>query len=322
LSIILSAIETSTVTIRDLELLSEIREIEALQKDVWGIDDLDVVPLTMLVASREVGAVLIGAYDRSTLVGFVYGFPGYENGHLIHHSHMLAVKQSYRNTNLGYKLKLAQRERVLAQGIKRITWTFDPLQSLNAYFNFAKLGVVADTYKINFYGEATSSFLHQIGTDRLWVTWLLESQRVRERLQTETKKKEQRFELENIPSLVEIDPNGAPQRKESSEVLGEQYLLIEIPADINALQEAQPQLAMKWREATRWAFTEAMTSGYIVEVFDRSIRNDQSVGIYLLSSEDVSGVFLTAEGAEDFRGRARKGMLSRHPPRQPLRPLR
>src|SRR5436853_2757225 len=100
---------------------------------------------------------------------------------------MLSVKSAYRNFNLGYKLKLAQRERVLAQGIDRITWTFDPLQSLNAYFNFRKLGVIADAYKINFYGEATSSFLHQIGTDRLWVTWLLDSERVRERLENEKK---------------------------------------------------------------------------------------------------------------------------------------
>ncbi|PYS40368.1 MAG: hypothetical protein DMF71_13430 [Acidobacteria bacterium] len=178
-----SVIEPPTIVIRDIEHLSEMSEVETLQKDVWGSDDLDVVPLTMLVATREVGAVLVGAYDGASLVGFVYGFPGYENGRLVHHSHMLAVKSAYRNFNLGYKLKLAQRERVLAQGINRITWTFDPLQSLNAYFNFGKLGVLADTYKINFYGEATSSFLHQIGTDRLWVTWSLDSPRVRERLQ-------------------------------------------------------------------------------------------------------------------------------------------
>src|SRR2546421_3566737 len=187
-------------------------EVETLQKNVWGCDDLDVVPATMLVASRQVGAVLLGAYDNSSLVGFVYGFPGWENGRLVHHSHMLAVKSAYRNFNLGYKLKLAQRERVLAQGINRITWTFDPLQSLNAYFNFGKLGVLADTYKINFYGEATSSFLHQIGTDRLWVTWLLDGERVRQRLQTE--KQQTLLEPGRIPCLVQFGANDAPQRNE------------------------------------------------------------------------------------------------------------
>src|SRR2546430_9921866 len=180
-------------------------EVETFQKIVWGCDDLDVVPATMLVASRQVGAILLGAYDNSSLVGFVYGFPGWENGHVSHHSHMLAVKPDYRNLNLGYKLKLAQRERVLAQGIKRISWTFDPLQSLNAYFNLGKLGVLADTYKINFYGEATSSFLHQIGTDRLWVTWLLDGERVRKRLQTPTQQTQ--LEPECIACLVQSGPN-------------------------------------------------------------------------------------------------------------------
>ena len=275
-----TTIEAPAIVIRDIELLSEMREVETLQKDVWGCDDLDVVPLTMFVAGGEVGAVLIGAYDRSTLVGFVYGFPGYENGQVTHHSHMLAVKSAYRNFNLGYKLKLAQRERVLAQGINRITWTFDPLQSLNAYFNFGKLGVLA-TYKINFYGAATSSFLHQIGTDRLWVTWPLDSPRVRERL--EAKKKESLIESEGFASPVHVGNSDKPLRNDSSEILMQEYLSIEIPADINALQNKEPGLAVEWREATRWAFTEAIAAGYIIEEFYRLSRTDQSVGRYLLS---------------------------------------
>ena len=278
--IVSSATEAPAIIIRDIERVPEMREVETLQKDVWGSNDLDVVPLTMLVASREVGAVLVGAYDESMLVGFVYGFPAYENGQVTHHSHMLAVRPSYRNHNLAYKLKLAQRERVLAQSIKRITWTFDPLQSLNAYFNFGKLGVLADTYKINFYGEATSSFLHQIGTDRLWVTWLLDSERVRKRLQTEGQ--QSLAEPEHIPSLVQVGVNDAPQRNLSSGIVSQEHLSIEIPVDINALQNKKPALAVEWREATRWAFTEAIASGYFVEEFYRSTRKDRSVGIYLL----------------------------------------
>ena len=278
-----SVIEAPAIVIRDIELLSEMHEVETLQKDVWGCDDLDVVPLTIFVATREVGAVLIGAYDGSSLVGFVYGFPGYEIERVVHHSHMLAVKPSYRNFNLGYQLKLAQRGQVLGQGIKQISWTFDPLQSLNAHFNFGKLGVVADTYKVNFYGEATSSFLHQIGTDRLWVTWPLDSQRVRERLQTEAPKKDLLLEAQRIPSLIQVDSNYVPQRNESAEVIGQEHLLIEIPADINALQHERPELAVSWRESTRWAFTKAIASGYLVEEFYRSIRNNSSVGMYLLS---------------------------------------
>ena len=273
--------EAPAIVIRDIELLSEMREVETLQKDVWGCNDTDVVPLTMFVAGREVGAILLGAYDRSTLIGFVYGFPGYENGQVTHHSHMLAVRPSYRNLNLGYKLKLAQRERVLAQGIKRITWTFDPLQSLNAYFNFGKLGVIADTYKINFYGQATSSFLHQIGTDRLWVTWPLDSQRVSRRL--ETGKKESLSECEGIPSLVTVGIDDAPLGSDPTRILKQEHVSIEIPGDINGLQNSNPKLAIEWREATRLAFTDAIAAGYIVEEFYRLSRKNQLVGSYLLS---------------------------------------
>jgi len=165
-----------------------------------------------------------------------------------------------------------------------MTWTFDPLQSPNAHFNFAKLGVVADAYKINFYGETTSSFLHQIGngTDRLWVTWPLDSSRVRERLQTKHQSRTSHPDLDGIACLVQVGPNNVPQRGQSSEVAGQDDVSIEIPADINELQRLSPELAVRWREATRWAFSEALSSGYQIEDFCGASRNDQSVGVYLL----------------------------------------
>ena len=272
----------SGIIIRDIEGVSELRAVETLQKEVWGCADLDVAPLTMFVATRAVGAVLVGAYDGSKLIGFVYGFPGFEHGHAIHHSHMLAVLPAYRNHKLGFKLKVAQRARVLAQGITRITWTFDPLQSLNAYLNFRKLGVIADTYKINFYGEVTSSFLHQIGTDRLWVTWPIDSQRVRDRLGTDARK-ERPIESENTPALVQVSAGRKPKTLESSEFFGSQYLSIEIPLSINDLQREQPELAVTWRKATRAAFTTALDSNYLVADFFRATRNNQPVGVYLLN---------------------------------------
>jgi predicted GNAT superfamily acetyltransferase len=166
------------IHIREIDDVAEMRAVEELQKEVWGIPDLDVVPLTHLVAAKEAGGVLIGAYDGDTLVGFVYGFPSFEHRQLAHHSHMLAVKPAYRNFDLGRRLKLAQRDHVKAQGIELISWTFDPLQSLNAHFNFNKLGVIADRYLPNFYGEDAASFLHQTGTDRLWVSWFVDRKRV------------------------------------------------------------------------------------------------------------------------------------------------
>ncbi len=280
-----SATEESSIVIRDIELIAEMRDVESLQKEVWEFDDRDIIPLSILAATRENGGILVGAFEGSSLIGFAYSFIGLEDEQIVHHSHMLAVRPVYRNLNLGYKLKLAQRDRALAQGITRMTWTFDPLQSLNAHFNFAKLGVVADAYKINFYGETTSSFLHQIGngTDRLWVTWPLDSSRVRERLQTKDRSRAANPGLAAIACLVQVGPNNAPQRGRAPEIGGQNNISIEIPADINALQLDSPELAMKWREATRWAFSEAISSNYQVDDFCSASRNDQSVGVYLLS---------------------------------------
>lgn len=274
-----SEMTSSTIVIRDIESLDEMREVEALQKTVWQFSDLDVVPQLILVATKEVGGVLVGAYDRSSLVGFAYGFPGIESGELTHHSHMLGVSHEYRNLNLGFKLKVAQRDRVLAQGIKRITWTFDPLQSRNAYFNFAKLGVISDSYRVNFYGKTSSSFLHQAGTDRLWVTWLIDSERVRQTLATG---KTSAASLPRVVQLLRVGIDLKPQFETSSDLWKEDELVIEIPMYVEALQKEQCSLVEKWREATRQAFVEAMTLGYVVEDFDRCNDGEKAIGRYLL----------------------------------------
>ena len=265
------------ILIRDIEDVREMRMIEGLEKEVWGIEDLDVVPVTQLVAARHAGGILIGAFDRGYMIGFAYGFPGYEGGHVTIHSHMLAVKSAYRNHNLGYRLKLAQRDRALSHGITRMTWTFDPLQSLNAHFNFAKLGVVSGDYKLDFYGESTS-FLHRTGTDRLWVTWLLESERVRTRLA----RQEPTVDFESAVTLIRVDSDDSPRSNDSIEAFTGERALIEIPANIVDIEHSDGEVAALWREATRRAFTRAMGAGFLVEDFIRCNRNGKPFGAYVL----------------------------------------
>ncbi|HXG64284.1 MAG TPA: GNAT family N-acetyltransferase [Blastocatellia bacterium] len=270
------------IILRDVETIAEMREVEALQKEVWGIEDLDVVPMTQLVAAKAAGGVLAGAFAGGRMVGFVYGFVGQEAGHVTLHSHMLAVKPEYRNHDLGYKLKLIQRERALASGIRRITWTFDPLQCLNAHFNFAKLGVVSDSYRVNFYGEETSSFLHRIGTDRLWVTWLLDSRRVRERIEGGAKGAPFPAELEAVMPLLRVGPGNEPEAGDPVAAANGELALIEIPGDIQEVQKNSPEMAHKWRETSRWAFTHLISRNYLVEDFYRVSRAGGRIGVYVL----------------------------------------
>jgi predicted GNAT superfamily acetyltransferase len=271
-----AAPEISDITIREINELAEMRAVEELQKETWGIPDLDVVPLTQLVAAKEAGGVLIGAFDDETLVGFVYGFPSFEHGELAHHSHMLAVKPAYRNYDLGRRLKLAQREHVIAQGIGLISWTFDPLQSLNAHFNFGKLGVLADRYFVNFYGEDAPSFLHQTGTDRLWVSWLVSSERVKERMTGINYSAPSNLGL----PLVQVEADDSSRRNDLDEGLAQDHAVIEIPSNIDALPR---EMGLRWREDTRWAFTEALKAGYFVDGFVRETRDDKRIGKYILS---------------------------------------
>ena len=254
--------------IRKIESLAEMREVERLQREIWGVDDLEVYPALALKPQTEVGGILIGAFDEGRMVGFVFGFPGILDGETIIHSDMLGISEGHRSHNLGYLLKLAQRDAAIERGVKRITWTFDPLQSRNAHFNFSKLGVIADRYYVDYYG-VTSSFLHRFGTDRLWVTWLLKSERVESRI--EGKRRAVR-DLDQLPHLVRV---GEALEPIAEDAIRESQLIIEIPGELNTNHE-------RWREATRAAFTSALDAGYVVEEFYVNEREGQKIGSYLL----------------------------------------
>lgn len=277
----------AVITIRDLETFDDLKQVEEVEREVWKLADRDTIPLTLTIATREAGSLWLGAFDGSKLVGFAFGFLGLENGRATIHSHMLAVREPYRSLDLGYKLKLAQRERVLGirlgnGGITEITWTFDPLQSRNAHLNFAKLGVVSESYKIDFYGPGTSSTLHRNSTDRLWVRWPITSRRVQDRLQGKDARPEMLQSLKTASALVSFGDDGRPRRGNLADALRSQRTTIEIPSDILSVEQKDAAVAREWRMATRWGFTEAIKSGFIVAEFCRAARPGQDAGVYVM----------------------------------------
>jgi len=276
------------IGIRDLKSIEDLSQLKAVEKEVWGMTDEDALPLTLAIACQAAGNIFVGAFDKDRLVGFAFGFLGREHGQPMIHSHMLAVLDAYRHLDLGSRLKQAQRERAMAMGVHEMTWTYDPLQSRNAHFNFSKLGVVSDTYKMDFYGPETSSLLHRNGTDRLWVRWVLDSRRVRDRLAGKNARVETLDAMKLLAPLVRFDPSGKPARADLAESLGRQRVSIEIPGDILEIERADMGPAREWREATRWAFCEAMKAGFFVAEFCRSVRGQQGPGAYLLQRGTVS----------------------------------
>jgi len=173
--------------------LEELQACVDMEIEVWGYCDGDVIPRRAFLVSQKIGGQVIGAFDTSlpgapeggdagSMVGFAYSLPGIHmrdgKPEAYLHSHMLAVRESYRNQSLGRQLKLAQREDALARGIRLMEWTFDPLEIKNAYLNVSKLGAVMRRYEENFYGSSTSKLQGGLPTDRLVAEWWLDAPRV------------------------------------------------------------------------------------------------------------------------------------------------
>ena len=166
------------IQLRNSTDVEEFRACVALQKEVWGFADNELVPLRIFSLAPKIGGQVICAWDGATLVGFAFSIPGIRNRQTYLHSHMLAVKADYRNSGLGRKLKLFQREDAIAHGYELIEWTFDPLEIKNAYFNLERLGAIARRYNINQYGITSSPLQGFLPTDRLVAEWWLTSKRV------------------------------------------------------------------------------------------------------------------------------------------------
>jgi len=282
---------TTEIRIRDLETVADLQRAVLLEREVWECDDADITPITLAVATRAAGSIWLGAFHGDELVGFAFAFPSLEEGAVGFHSHTVGVRSSYRSAGVGYQLKLAQRKQALAAGIKKMTWTFDPLRSHNAHFNLCKLGVISDCYRIDFYGPQTSSALHSNSTDRLWVTWHMDDARVEARLRGKDVRAEVLDALAHIDPLVRFNGDGRPAEGDFVSALSRQRVAIEIPGDIGRLEQHDIALAREWRRATRAAFTEALTTGFVVKEFCRSVRGQQGPGAYLLEKTVLKNGF-------------------------------
>ncbi len=254
-----------TITYKQLKTLEELKLCEEVQLAVWGFDLLDTIPARFMLVLHKHGGFAMGAFDGDLMIGFVFGVAAIHYGRPSQHSHMLAVLPEYRNQNIGFKLKIAQREDAMSRDIDLITWAFDPLQSRNAYLNLNKLGVIACSYDINLYGEETSSELHSgLGTDRLLAEWWLAGNKVKSILD-DTPKVVKKRHMEGINiNKTKRDEQGLRLPMESDLTLTNDILLLEIPDDIEEIKKLNIQVAHQWREHVQKALIHYFNAGYYV----------------------------------------------------------
>ena len=279
----MSETSSTNIVIRDLTSIDEFRQVVALEQAIWGYTDQgDLVTVPVFIFTVHRGATLIGAFDPSgRMVGFAYAVIGMKDGRPMQWSHMAGVLAEFRG-GLGFRLKLAQRERALAQGLELIEWTFDPLQAMNAHFNFAKLGGVAEEYAANFYGESTSALHRGTPTDRLVISWKIAEPHVMRRLEQTPALRARAREVGDAPIVNTTRRDG--EWRETTVInlaLGDRRVWIEIPTGFTEMQQRAPDRAVKWRLDVRQMFEAYFANGY--RAVDFVLQRDQGFGRYLLA---------------------------------------
>ena len=258
----------SDFTIRPLHTLAEFHAAEELQRAAWGSADIDIAPLHIMLTIAKNGGVVLGAFAADQLIGCVFGFIGASDQsvtHLKHTSHQMGVLPEWQSRGVGYALKVAQREAVLRQGLRLMTWTYDPLESKNARLNIAKLGAVCNTYIRDQYGELRDDLNLGLATDRFQVDWWIASQHVAAHLaRSPLSLSSYLDDGVTILNSVVWNDHDLPVCANPIEPLPPDRFLVEFPADFQAIKRADNGLAIAWRLHLRSICEAAFATGFAV----------------------------------------------------------
>lgn len=282
------------IDIRLLYTLEELRPAVELQRVYWGEDSESVIPTHMLFSLANHGGHVLAAMDGDRIVGVLVGFlgtnmedsdrPAMANLQIV--SKRMVILPEYRNRGLAYRLKLAQRDLAVKQGVRLVTWTFDPLLAPNAHLNVRKLGAVCQEFRENYYGTEGSGGLAAMGySDRLFAEWWVTNRRVRERVERSRGDLELRLFLE--ANAVILNPTGVRQNWPTPCMTplspASAVVLVEIPVNFPALAEADAALATQWHEHVRGMFRLLMDGSYMVTDFVREAYEGRDRCFYVLT---------------------------------------
>src|SRR5437868_2181237 len=238
----------SKTVIRECATIDEFDACVRLQREVFGLPDMEISPRRHLIVSRQAGGWTLGAFQGAELVGFVHHLAAVRGAEVFGYSHMMAVALQYQNKGLGARLKWAQRERAIAEGRTFIKWTWDPMRARNAHFNINRLGAIVRAYAVNFYGTdyATTPDAadtpHGLDSDRLFAEWHLHTPR------------------------VEACAHGTAPPD-----LGTPATEVAIPSDWSAFIHNAPADAQRELVRVRTEFQQAFAAGLVCAGFERDV---------------------------------------------------
>ena len=234
------------VEIKNLTEVSELQKTMDIQKDAWGFNDLDTENHYLMTRVQKYGGLVQGIYLDGAMIGFTYALAGRRGDECLIYSHMTAVKREFQGRGYGFLLKKAQRQAALDMGYGIMEWNFDPIESLNAFFNFHRLGIISREYERNIYGEGDSGLHRGLPTDRLIASWKLNSDRVKHKMKNRD------------PRLTEEIPEGMIGQ------FSEKTAFVEIPRDIRSIKQRDLKAAVEWRMQSRRQLEQALDSGFEV----------------------------------------------------------
>ena len=283
------------IKIKRLMSAAEFDQAVELQKTYWGEDAVNLVPAHMFHSLTRHGGHLLGAYAEGKLVGFVMGFIGVDTHcesqyttpaapRLLIMSKRMSVLPGYRGKNIGFRLKLAQRDIALKLGIDLVTWTFDPLLAPNAHLNLRKLGGISRRFSVNYFGwRGSNTFKADRLTLQLWVN----DSRVRACADGITEDRTLRQYLDDNTPVVNLARAGDCwlEPADSAQQCTASCFLVEIPSNIEELEQEAPDLALRWRQHIRALFPQVMTPGIVVSDFVQGALDGRRRTFYVLTRD-------------------------------------
>lgn len=258
----------ASLTIRLIESIDELSHVCDLEKIIWESDD--PVPVSLMITTVKNGGIVLGALIEDQLIGFQYSFAGFDGKKAYLCSHTLGVHPNFRISGIGEKLKFAQRTEAIKKGYELITWTYDPLETVNANLNIKKLGGICSTYIENCYGEMTDILNVGVPSDRFLVEWKIKDDRVIQKFSN--KINQNRFQEDLSVIGVEINDQGLPVPVDVDCHFDKSVdtLFVPVPGEFQIIKDCDLNLAIEWRMKTRKVFNQYFQSGWKVIDFLKS----------------------------------------------------